>query len=156
MGGLRKKVIEKEREKLKTGGRALIPIDWEKVDTLLLSGCNGVEIAAHFAMHPDTFSRRLEDHYGIGFTAYCYEKRKQGDSLIKHTQFMKALGKSDKGDNTLLIWLGKNRLEQRDTPKEDIISPESVQQFNALMKQFQDLQSDRNIDETNNNDESKS
>ncbi len=155
MPGIKKKDVEKGYEKLKTHTRPEKPIDWDLVDTLLVSGCNCVEIAAHFQIHPTNFGIRLEKKYGMGYTTYAYEKRKQGDSLLKHTQYMKALGKSDKGDNTLLIWLGKNRLEQRETPLETNFSEESLNQFGALMKQFQDLQA-RKIEESSNSEETKS
>lgn len=87
-------------------------VDWAKVDELLMAGCLGTEIAAHFDMHHDTFYRKVEEQYGIGFTAYSAEKKAQGDSLLRAAQYAKALGLSDKGDNTLLIWLGKTRLGQ--------------------------------------------
>jgi hypothetical protein len=85
-------------------------IDWLKVDQLLMAGCNGAQIAPHFDMHQETFYDRVRDKHGIGFTEYCAIKRKQGDSLLLAKQYEKAL----KGDNTLLIWLGKTRLEQKE------------------------------------------
>lgn len=86
------------------------PIDWELVDRLLMAGCLGTEIAAHFDMHPDTFYNRVVDKYSMGFTEYQQEKRMKGESLLRAKQFEKAI----KGDNSMLIWLGKNRLDQRD------------------------------------------
>lgn len=102
------------------------PIDWERVDELLMAGCKGTEICPHFDMHPETFYRKVEEKYNIGFTAYCALKRSQGDSLLKETQFLKALGLSDKGDNTLLIWLGKVRLEQKEAEYQHQQSPTMV------------------------------
>lgn len=159
MGGLKKQYIEKglQRKEKKEGepGRSEKPVNWDLVDNLLMSGCTSIEIASHFDMHFSTLTRKIKEKFGMDFTEYSFEKRKQGDSLLKHTQYMKALGKTDKGDNTLLIWLGKNRLEQRETPLETNFSEESLNQFGALMKQFQDLQA-RKIEETKSNEESKS
>lgn len=90
-------------------------IDWDLVDELLIAGCLGTEIAPHFDLHPDTFYRRVEDKYSIGFTKYSAEKKSAGDSLLRKKQFDKAL----EGDNSMLVWLGKNRMGQRDKPKDE-------------------------------------
>lgn len=84
------------------------PIDWEKVDQLLLAGCVGTEIAPHFDMSPDALYYKCQQEHNLGFSAYSALKRSQGDSLLKEKQFEKAMS----GDNTLLIWLGKTRLKQ--------------------------------------------
>lgn len=91
------------------------PIDWKLVDDLLMAGCLGTEIAPHFDLHPTTFYGRVEDRYGMSFTNYSTEKRAQGDSCLRAKQYEKAMN----NDTTMLIWLGKQRLEQRE--------PEAVQ-----------------------------
>lgn len=114
------------------------PINWKLVDDLLIAGCNGSEIASHFDMHPDTLYRRIEEQYGMGFTAYCSEKRQRGDSILRSKQFEKAM----KGDNTMLVWLGKNRLKQAETPVEISVDSNTMKQFNEIMSQlnsYQDL-----------------
>ena len=112
------------------------PIDWKLVDKLLMGGSPGTEICTHFDMHHDTFYRRVEEKYGMGFTAYQQQKRALGDGLLRYKQYEKAL----KGDNTLLIWLGKNRLNQRDTQNDLPVTNETVAQFTDLMKQLGKLQ----------------
>ena len=86
------------------------PIDWNKVEQLLIAGCKGTEIAPHFNMHSETFYERVYKHYGKLFTQIAGELYEKGDSILRAKQYEKAV----KGDNTLLIWLGKNRLKQRD------------------------------------------
>lgn len=88
-------------------------IDWEKVDELLLSGCPGTEVAAFFGIHPDTFYKRVELKYNVGFSAYLQEKKSKGEALLRAHQFDKALGKTRKGDTQLLLMLGRERLGQR-------------------------------------------
>lgn len=164
MGGLKKAIIEREREKsAKRKPKNQKPINWELVDSLLMAGCTGIEVASYFDLHHERFYERVEEEYNISFTEYASQKRAKGDSLLKHAQFVKAIGKTKVGDNQLLIWLGKNRLDQRETPPEDKFSPQAVEQFKALMTQFEMLQSlgkkdqeDRNIDDKSNSDESKS
>ncbi len=126
------------------------PIDWKKVDSLLMAGCLGTEIAEHFDMHADTLYRRIEEKYGIGFTAYCSLKRAQGNSILRAKQFEKALSL----DNTMLIWLGKNRLGQSENPAESKITAETINQFNELMKQIKENQSvDFKIEESKSKEE---
>lgn len=117
--------------------RPVKPIDWQKVDQLLLAGCTGTEIAPHFDMHEDTFYKRVEDQYGMGFTAYCSLKRCQGDSILRAKQFEQAI----KGDKTMLVWLGKNRLNQRESPEQKAIDPQELVRFMAMMKQLTEAQS---------------
>ncbi len=103
--------------------RPEIPIDWKKVDELLVSGCPGTEVAAYFSMHPNTFYDRVVKKFDISFTEYLQQNRSKGDALLRAHQYAKALGLTEKGDNTLLIWLGKNRLSQRDKEEKSDIAP---------------------------------
>ena len=99
-------------------GRPEVEIDWKKVDFLIEAGCNGSEIAAHIGVHHDTVYRRIQEEYGENFTDYASKKRQKGEANIRVVQYQKAL----KGDNHMLIWLGKNRLKQKD--REEIASNE--------------------------------
>lgn len=112
-------------------------IDWDLVDRKLIAGCLGTEIAPFFDMHVNTFYDRVMLKYKMGFTAYCQQKRALGDSNIREVQYNKAL----EGDNTMLIWLGKNRLKQSEAPQEISVSPETLSGFNDLMGQLSSLQS---------------
>lgn len=86
------------------------PIDWKIVDSLLIAGCEGVEIAANLGIRQDTLYDATVRQKGMSWTEYSTEKRKKGDSLLRTKQFEKAM----KGDTTMMVWLGKNRLKQRD------------------------------------------
>lgn len=96
--------------------RPLIPIDWNLVDRYLESACTGVEIAGVIGCSADTLYKRCVDEKGVNFTAYASQKRSRGDSLIKVAQMQVAL----KGNTSMLIWLGKNRLGQKDDPRQEI------------------------------------
>ena len=86
------------------------PIDWDLVDKLLMAGCLGTEIAPHFDLHPTTFYERVEHQYGMSFTNYSTEKKAQGESCLRAKQYEVAM----EGDKTMLVWLGKQRLKQRE------------------------------------------
>lgn len=90
------------------------PLDWKRVNKLLNAGCKGTEIAASFDMHPVTFYEKVQEKFKVNFTEYSAIKRSEGDSLIREAQYDKALD----GDNTMLIWLGKHRLEQKEDQSE--------------------------------------
>lgn len=97
-------------------GRPPKPIDWNLVNELLEAGCSGPEIAPHFNIHSDTLYRQVENKYGMNFTTYATSFNKKGESSIRKKQYDKAL----KGDNMMLIWLGKNRLKQADQHPQEI------------------------------------
>lgn len=127
--------------------RPEIPIDWEKVDHLLKAGCLGTELAATFAMHPDTFYRRVTEKHGMGFTDFMQQRRADGDAAIRARQYEKALGTTDVGDNTMLIWLGKNRLGQRNEDKLSIVTQEQQTTLDKTMDMVDYLQSQKQIPE---------
>ncbi len=133
-------------------GRTEKPIDWKKVDDLLIAGCNGTEIAPHFNMHVETFYDRVLKQYGVCFTEYQFKKCSQGNSLLRVVQFNKAL----KGDNTMLVWLGKNRLKQAETPTEIIVDAGTMENFKGMMTQLTGLQEERKIPNSNISEEQKS
>lgn len=127
------------------------PINWKLVDDLLIAGCTGTEIASHFDMHHDTFYDRVSKEYGTSFTSYSSEKKQKGDSILRAKQFEKAA----KGDNTMLVWLGKNRLKQAETPVEISVDSGTMKQFNEIMTQLNTFQA-RKMEESSNNSEQKS
>ncbi len=133
-------------------GRPEKEIDWDLAEKLMISGCTCTEIAPHFNMFHSTFGTRVEKRYGKTFTELSSELRQKGDSLLRDKQFEKATS----GDNMMLIWLGKNRLQQRDSPAELSITPATLTQFGTIMSQLSSLQKERNIEDSNSNAEDKS
>lgn len=130
-----------------TLGRPIKTIDWVKVDELIMAGCIGTEIAPHFDMHEDTFYEKFQAHHKTGFTGYSAWKKAQGDSLIRHKQFHKAV----KGDNSMLLHLGKHRLGQID--KEEIkLTAEVMNKFDAFMSQLNKNQKEVNQPDLNNDE----
>lgn len=93
-----------------------IKIDWNKVDTYLMAGADGLEIAAMLGVHYNTLSSKCKKEKKCDFCAYKQEKRAKGNSLLRAKQYDIAM----QGDRSMLIWLGKNRLGQSD--KKEVIS----------------------------------
>jgi hypothetical protein len=117
-------------------GRTVKPIDWEKVDHMLKAGCDGTQICPFFNMHPNTFYDRVAERYGMTFTEYQTIKRAEGDATLLTAQYDKATN----GDNTMMVWLGKNRLKQRENPTELTVSTETMQTFKEVMNQVKEAQ----------------
>lgn len=120
--------------------RPHIPIDWEMAEALMAAGSPGTEIASFFGLHPDTFYRRVEEKYSVGFTELSAQKKATGEAVLRMHQYNKAVGVTKKGDNTLLIWLGKQRLNQRELPIESEVSQETSKNYHALISQLTALQ----------------
>lgn len=100
-------------------------IDWAIVDQLLQHGSPATEVAPHFDMAAETFCDRVQKKFGKSFTAYSAEKRQKGLSKLRSKQMYKALNAD--GDTTMLIWLGKNYLGQRDRQeKEEDLPPQDA------------------------------
>lgn len=111
------------------------PIDWNLVDNLLMANCHGTEIAAHFDMHPKTFYAKVEDKFKMTFTEYSLEKKQKGDSILRAKQYEKAV----KGDNVMLVWLGKNRLGQKDHHEAPLApNDKSIDNLISELKQLKD------------------
>lgn len=106
------KAVEREKIKKNPPHRPEKPIDWNLVDQLLQYGSPATEVASHFDMHADTLCLRVEKKFGMTFTAFSAERRQKGLSKLRSKQMFKAL--NEDGDTTMLIWLGKNYLNQRD------------------------------------------
>lgn len=111
------------------GGRALIPIDWTYVEKSLQACCSGVSIARTLGIHEDTLYRRVEEKYGMPYVAFVASMREKGDDMLRNAQMEKALEK----DNTMLIWLGKNRLKQRDQFHDITISKDQKEAIDKLL-----------------------
>jgi hypothetical protein len=85
-------------------------IDWAMVDKLLIAGCTGTQVAARAGVSDDTLYLRCKKEKGKVFSAYRQEKISIGDGMLHATQFSLAMEK----DRSMLIWLGKQRLNQKD------------------------------------------
>lgn len=93
------------------GGRPQKEIDWTQVEDWLAAGCTGAEVAACLGIASDTLYRRVVTELGYPtFSAYSQEKSAIGEKALRKKQQEVAL----KGNPSMLIWLGKNRLKQRD------------------------------------------
>lgn len=125
-------------------------VNWEQVDNMLIAGCNGVQVAAAIGVSPDTLYLRCQNEKNTVFTLYAQQKRAHGDGLLHAAQFKKAY---KDGNPTMLIWLGKQRLDQKEgdhellePPRQDQIDKDHL--IMNLMNRNAELEARANKSET--------
>ena len=91
-------------------GRKPLQIDWEEFDKLCAIHCTLEEMAVFFGMSPDTIEKRVFETYGVKFTDHVKYKRGLGKVSLRRAQFQAGL----KGSVPMLIWLGKQILDQKE------------------------------------------
>jgi hypothetical protein len=103
--------VKKEPKK---NGRPLIEIDWKKVDAMCQIQCTGDEIASVLDIDYSTLERACKREHKVGFAEYIGQKKLGGKASLRRNQWKAA----EKGNPTMLIWLGKNYLGQKDSMDE--------------------------------------
>jgi len=103
-------------EKKNNGGRPEAVIEWDQLDKLCQMHATQEEIAAFLGITVDTIDSRLKKRFNKSFSEYYQEKAALGKISLRRAQLQKALG----GDNTMMIWLGKNMLGQKDSQELDL------------------------------------
>lgn len=97
-------------------GRPKKPIDWSLVDKLCSIHCTGEEIASIVGVHYDTLNNRCNEDLGCNFSEYYKKTSANGKMSLRRKQYEVAMS----GNTSMLIWLGKNILGQRDHVENEI------------------------------------
>jgi len=104
------KTIKKKAKTKKKMGRPIKTINWKQVDQCCKVQCTQDEIAAILGVGIDTLTQKCKEDHGITFQEYSKHKSAGGKMSIRRKQFARA----NKGSDTMLIWLGKQYLGQKD------------------------------------------
>ena len=104
-------------------GRPLIKIDWEQVDKMCGLHCTGEEQASVLGIDYDTLNRACKRENGKSFAEYFKQKSASGKMSLRRKQYTSAMD----GNTTLLIWLGKNWLGQKDQAEVSTGQTETIQ-----------------------------
>src|SRR5207245_5175975 len=91
-------------------GRPTIKVDWDLVDGLAKLQTTHEEIASLLSCSVDTLNRAARRERSMSFAEYYRQKALGGRASLRRAQFATAL----KGNTAMLIWLGKQYLEQRE------------------------------------------
>jgi len=99
------------KEKInKKMGRPIKKIDFAELDKLCELQCNIKEIASFFDCHEDTINNAIKKTFNMTFSAYFKQKGAGGKISLRRMQWQNA----EKGNTAMLIWLGKQYLNQTD------------------------------------------
>lgn len=86
-------------------------INWDLVDELLTIQCTGEEISSCLGIDYDTLERRVKSLHGESYADWSKKKMAGGRSSLRRAQWHKATVDMNPA---MLIWLGKNMLDQSD------------------------------------------
>lgn len=90
--------------------RPRIEIDWETVRKLCAMQCTGEEIASFLSIDYDTLQRAVKREYKMSFAEYFKKHSANGKISLRRKQYEVA----QSGNVPMLIWLGKQYLDQKD------------------------------------------
>lgn len=120
-------------------GRRKIDIDLEEVKKLCELHCTAEEIASFFDIDFSTLKRRIQECGYGNFEQYYAKNVRKGKVALRRKQWDLAMD----GDVKLLIWLGKQNLEQKEKIENENINP-PVQKIEVSF-----------LESVNNNDDNK-
>lgn len=95
-------------------GRPKIEINFAELDKLCALQCTQEEIAGWFDCSIDTIEARIKEQFDMSFPEYFAQKRQAGKISLRRKQYESAMS----GNTALLIWLGKQYLNQTDKIEE--------------------------------------
>jgi len=95
-------------------GRPRKEIDWNEFDKLCALQCTEQEIADWFEVCTDTLETRIKETYSVSFSELFRQRRGKGKIALRRMQMQAC----EKGNTSLLIFLGKQYLGQAD--KQDL------------------------------------
>lgn len=117
------------------GGVDLTEIDYETLNELCNIHCTGEECAAILKMDYDTLNRRLKEEGHGGFTDYFKRNSSDGRASLRRKQISVAL----EGNPTMLIWMGKQQLNQAEKVEQSInakvFSADNVDVLEGFLKE---------------------
>ena len=113
---LTEKQAAKARENGKLGGAPKKEVDYPMLDKMCAIHCTGEECAAMLDMDYDTLNNRLKDDGNLGFSDYFTKKSANGKMSLRRRQYTAAV---TDGNPTMMIWLGKQWLGQKEPEKAD-------------------------------------
>lgn len=94
-------------------GRKPIALDLKQLEFLAGLHCTNVELAEHFGVDEKTIRNKLKEE---PYRGVWLRGRAEGRIALRQMQFKAA----DRGNPAMLIWLGKNLLEQAEPSRLDL------------------------------------
>lgn len=108
-------------------------ISQSQFETLCGIGCTKTEICAVFDCDEKTLTAWCKRTYKMGFSEAYKTRRDKGNASLRRLQFKEA----EKGNVTMLIWLGKQWLGQTEKPAgSDPPEPEINDEVEELLREL--------------------
>ena len=108
-------------------------ISQSQFETLCGIGCTKTEICAVFDCDEKTLTAWCKRTYKMGFSEAYKTRRDKGNASLRRLQFKEA----EKGNVTMLIWLGKQWLNQTERPSvADAQEPDISDEVEALLAEL--------------------
>ena len=104
--------MAKRGPKKGTGGRPIIPINWNVAETLARIQCTGEEIAAVLGIHYDTLQERCKKEFKLTFPEWFKRFSDGGKSSLRRSMWKMATG--ERPNAAMAIWLSKQYLGMKD------------------------------------------
>ena len=102
----------------KHGETGYIDIDLTQLEKLCTINCTKREVEAYFKCSRETIERRIKEHYDMDWTTFYEKYATDGKVSLRRKQLETALS----GNPTMLIWLGKQYLNQKDKQELEQVS----------------------------------
>jgi len=96
-------------------GRPKIEVDLSQLEAFCQVLCTQEEISLFLGCSVDTLNRRLKESSGQTFADFYKRHSTGGKMSLRRAQYKAAMD----GNATMLIWMGKQGLGQRDKPEGD-------------------------------------
>lgn len=90
--------------------KVLTDEDWDKLINMIRIQCTQEEICGIFGMDHKTLNRIIKERGGEGFSQLYKRHQDEGKASLRRAQWKAA----QDGNPTMLIWLGKQMLGQKD------------------------------------------
>jgi hypothetical protein len=110
-------------------------IDWKVFEEACSILCTQDEMEGLLRISKDTLVRRVKEEYGEDYAVVYKRFSAEGKQSLRRSQFKLA-----KKNAAMAIWLGKQHLDQKDTPNAIQVSEEVSSKFASLMAQLDSLQ----------------
>ena len=135
--------------KKKDAGRPAYNVDWDLVEKCFENGSNVAQTAAAIGICSDTLCNYVKEKYGMYPSDLLAKCRAKGEDKILAAQMDVA---TNQKNPNMLIWLGKNRLGQSDSPMNVSVSSEALKDLNSFFGQLQAVQKSLEKDKACSND----
>jgi hypothetical protein len=97
-------------------GRPKKEIDWKTLDNILQFGARLIDCSDILDLSDDVIQARIKEKFNCTFTEYRERKMSKMRMKLLQKQYDVAM----KGNVSMLIWLGKQHLNQKDKHETDI------------------------------------